>query len=239
MMLRSRAISPMSPIELIVRSPTRWPILSGSLSSTAATVMPCSAKIGELAIALPSRPAPTSAMLCWPCVRRICRISSRSASVRYPTPRLPNLPNAERSRRICVALMFVYSEISCDEIRSLPILRAWVRTWRYRLRRAATPTVRRSVTCSPPRKFVTKRHDSASGSSGGEEEPFASGAQTAAKALGVDEIRERELVVDLDHGKALPVPRLELRPAADVDDLELEAELVVQLPHDLERPCAE
>ena len=29
----------------------------------------------------------------------------------------------ERSRRICVALMFVYSLISCEEIRSLPILR--------------------------------------------------------------------------------------------------------------------
>ena len=29
-------------------------------------LIPCSAKIGELAIAWPRRPAPTSAMLCWP-----------------------------------------------------------------------------------------------------------------------------------------------------------------------------
>ena len=111
--------------------------------------MPCSAKIGEDAIAAPSRPAPTSAMLCWPCVRRIFRISESSDSTEYPTPRLPNLPKAERSRRIWVALMFVYSAISCEEIRSLPILRACVSTWRYRLRRAATPTVKRSGTALP------------------------------------------------------------------------------------------
>jgi hypothetical protein len=44
-------------------------------------LMPCSAKMVELAIACPSRPAPTSAMLCWPWVRRIFLISFRSASV--------------------------------------------------------------------------------------------------------------------------------------------------------------
>ena len=32
-------------------------------------------------IACPSRPAPTRAMLCWPCVRRILRISSSSESI--------------------------------------------------------------------------------------------------------------------------------------------------------------
>src|SRR5262245_18092597 len=54
--------------------------------------------------------------------------------------------------------MFVYSAISCDEIRSVPILRAWVRTWRYRLRRAATPTVRRSGTYVPSQQPVTTAH---------------------------------------------------------------------------------
>ena len=88
-------------------------------------------------------------MLCWPCVRRIFRISERSRSIEYPTPRLPNRPKPERSRRIWVALMFVYSLISCDEIRSLPIFFAWVSTWRYRLRRAATPTVSRSFVDLP------------------------------------------------------------------------------------------
>ena len=77
------------------------------MSNTAAIVIPCSMKIGEPAIAWPSRPAPTSAMLCWPCVRRILRISPSRPSIEYPTPRLPNLPKFERSRRICVALMFV------------------------------------------------------------------------------------------------------------------------------------
>ena len=57
------------------------PIFSGSLSNTAAMLMPCSAKIGELAIAWPSRPAPMSAMLCCPCVRRILRISPSSESM--------------------------------------------------------------------------------------------------------------------------------------------------------------
>ena len=92
--------------------------------------MPCSAKIGDEAIAPPRRPAPINAMLCCPCVRRILRISERSESTAYPTPRLPNFPNIERSRRICVALMFVYSAISCEEMRSLPIFLAWVSTWR-------------------------------------------------------------------------------------------------------------
>src|SRR5581483_8117304 len=34
-------------------------------------------------------------------------------------------------------------------MRSLPIFFAWVRTWRYRLSRAATPTVNRSATIAP------------------------------------------------------------------------------------------
>jgi len=44
--------------------PSAVPTLSWSLSNAAAMVMPCSAKIGEDAIAAPSLPAPTSAMLC-------------------------------------------------------------------------------------------------------------------------------------------------------------------------------
>src|SRR5919109_3257165 len=73
----------------------------------------------------------------------------------YPTPRFPNLPNADRSRLIWVALMFVYSAISCEEIRCLPIFRACVSTWRYRDRRAATPTVSRSDTPASSRDLVT------------------------------------------------------------------------------------
>ena len=43
---------------------------------------------------------------------------------------LAERPKPERSRRIWVALMFVYSEISCEEIRSLPIFFACVSTCR-------------------------------------------------------------------------------------------------------------
>ena len=50
-----------------------------------------------------------------------------------------------------------------DEIRSLPIFLACVSTWRYLLRRAATPTVRRSATLILSSPLVTKCHDSASG----------------------------------------------------------------------------
>src|SRR5215813_9590452 len=51
--------------------------------------------------------------------------------------------------------MFVYSAISWEEILVLPILRACVSTWRYRDRRAATPTFRRSATRPPWLDFVT------------------------------------------------------------------------------------
>src|SRR6476659_9172619 len=83
-------------------------------------------------------------MLCCPEVRRILRISAIRKSMLYPTPRLPNLPKPERSRRIWVALTLVYSPISCDEIESRPIFLACVSTCRYRDSRAATPTVSRS-----------------------------------------------------------------------------------------------
>ena len=44
--------------------------------------------------------------------------------------------------------------------------------------------------------------------------------------VGLDEVRERALAVDLDDGQPLAVPRLQLGVAADVDLLELEAELL-------------
>ena len=68
----------MSPTSI---EPIDPPTFSGSLSKTAAMLIPCSAKIGDEAIASPSRPAPTRAMLCWPCVRRILRISPSSESM--------------------------------------------------------------------------------------------------------------------------------------------------------------
>jgi hypothetical protein len=44
--------------------------------------------------------------------------------------------------------------------------------------------------------------------------------------VGLDEVRERALAVDLDDGQPLAVARLQLGVSADVDLLELEAELL-------------
>ncbi len=54
------------------------PTASGSTSKMATTWKPWSAKMSELAIACPRCPAPKRAMLCWPEVRRILRISVTS-----------------------------------------------------------------------------------------------------------------------------------------------------------------
>jgi hypothetical protein len=63
--------------------------------------------------------------------------------------------------------------------------------------------------------------------------------EPCAQAVGRDEVLERRLAVDLDHGKTLAVARLELRSPADVDQLELEVDLLAQLEDDLERSRAE
>ena len=56
------------------------PTLASSVSKIATTRKPWSAKMSEDAIALPRCPAPNSAMLCWPAVRRILRICETSES---------------------------------------------------------------------------------------------------------------------------------------------------------------
>ena len=60
-----------------------------------------------------------------------------------------------------------------------------------------------------------------------------------AEGVAVDEVGEGDLAVDLDDGEQLPVAGLELCPSADVDELELEAELASKVTHDLERPCTQ
>jgi hypothetical protein len=64
------------------------------------------------------------------------------------------------------------------------------------------------------------------------------GAELRAKRVGVHEVRERELAVDLDRGEELPVALLEIRPARNVDQLDVEPELVAQRRDDLERTRA-
>jgi hypothetical protein len=56
--------------------PTSLPTTSLSTSNMATIWKPWSAKMSELAIACPRLPAPKRAMLCWPEVRRILRISA-------------------------------------------------------------------------------------------------------------------------------------------------------------------
>jgi hypothetical protein len=49
--------------------------------------------------------------------------------------------------------------------------------------------------------------------------------EAAAKRVRLDEIGERTPVVDLDHGKPLAIPALELGVAGDVNRTELERDL--------------
>ena len=60
-----------------------------------------------------------------------------------------------------------------------------------------------------------------------------------AESIGIDEEREGSPAADLDHRQELPVARLELRVAADVDLLEREAELGPQRLEDAAGPLAE
>src|SRR6201986_1488013 len=117
--------------------------------------------------------------------------------------------------------MFVYSAISCEEIRVFPIFRACVSTWRYRDRRAATPTFRRSATRPPWLDFVTAFSVVAS-------RLAARLCNRPAERLGMDVVHEAAPPVDLDDRDRLAVGRLQLGIAVDRDLLQLEAQLVVR-----------
>src|SRR5687768_7703757 len=105
-------------------------------------------------------------------------------------------------------------------MRSLPIFFAWVSTWRYRLRRAATPTVKRSATRSLPSSLVTTGHMMPAGRPTPRAQP-SGGFQPQSERVRADEIREGALAVDLHHRQGVPVLRLERLVAVDLDRLEL------------------
>src|SRR6476646_9239506 len=121
-------------------------------------------------------------------------------------------------------------------MRSLPIFLAWVRTWRYRLRRAATPTVNRSATAAPcvavfntapivPARIIPCV---------GPLEARTLCVQFANKRGLVEVVDEGPLAVDLDHRQPLAVALLELGHAADVHLFEVELVLPAHL---CERPA--
>src|SRR6476469_3314453 len=121
-------------------------------------------------------------------------------------------------------------------MRSLPIFLAWVRTWRYRLRRAATPTVNRSATATPcvavcntapivPARIIPCV---------GPLEARTLCVQFANKRGLVEVVDEGPLAVDLDHRQPFAVSLLELRHAADVHLREFE---LVLPAHVCERPA--
>ena len=126
----------------------------------------------------------------------------------------------------------------------MPIFRAWVSTWRYRLRRAATPTVSRSGgaswvgVCNTTQGFFQKQQGWCVGPSQSPSAP-PSLCELLAQRFGVDEVHELPLPVDLDDGDQLAVARLELLVAVDRDLLELEAELLLRLDDRRPRAIAE
>src|SRR5262249_37334669 len=131
-----------------------------------------------------------------------------------------------------------------DEIRALPIFFACVRTWRYLLRRAATPTVRRSVgavwggACNTTQGFL---HFGTASCVEVSQSPVSRVrlCESPAESIGRHEVDERPLAVDLDDRQQLAVAGLELRVAVDQDLLQLEAELVAEGRHGLPRALAE
>src|SRR5215467_11069375 len=106
--------------------------------------------------------------------------------------------------------MLVYSAISCEEIRVLPILRACVSTWRYRDRRAATPTFKRSATRPPSCQldFVT----AVSVVPGRLRVRLCNGPAERGR---VDVVDEARAAGDLHEGEPLPVHGLEHGIAID------------------------
>src|SRR5215218_3321212 len=117
--------------------------------------------------------------------------------------------------------MWVYSASSCEEIVSLPIFRAWIRTWRYRDRRAATP----SDSCSP-----SPRRPSSTVAAVPEGPPVAPSTLMVGEypscgpeskrqphRLVVEHQLADDLTVDLDHGDALEIGGQQRVVAVDVD----------------------
>src|SRR5438132_8009462 len=136
--------------------------------------------------------------------------------------------------------------MSWEEIRSLPIFFDWVRTWRYRLSRAATPTPSRSLAtsvrsevCNTARAFCQFRSVRRLGMS----QTRRFGRRLCSRELAPERLRLHvvgadALAVDLDDGDQLAITRLQLGVALDRDLDQLEPELVAKLGELGFRPLA-
>src|SRR4051812_22406482 len=126
-------------------------------------------------------------------------------------------------------------------MRSLSIFFACVSTWRYRLSRAATPTVNRSVTIAPcvavcnTAAIVPAR----SGTCAGPLRGLTLCVQFADERGRVDVVDEGPPSVDLDYRQPLAVALLELGHARDVHLFELEVVLGAHLRERRLRALAE
>src|SRR5262245_26985010 len=126
-------------------------------------------------------------------------------------------------------------------MRSLPIFFACVSTWRYRLSRAATPTVSRSVTPTPCVAVCNTVSIVPVGFAGcvSRISGLTLCADFAEERGRVQVVDEGTFAVDLDHRQPLAVARLQLRIAADVDLEPLEVVLSPELCQRLPRTFAE
>src|SRR5262245_43723681 len=104
-------------------------------------------------------------------------------------------------------------------MRSFPIFFACVSTWRYRLSRAATPTVNRSVTPAPCVAVCNTAAIVPFGFAGCVSRISGSTlcVNVAEERRCVEVVDEGPTAVDLDHREPLTVLRLQLGIAADVD----------------------
>ena len=130
--------------------------------------------------------------------------------------------------------MFVYSAISCEEMRCLahlPRLRQHLEVPGQAGRDADRQAIRH--TCLLLSSLVTARNCSSSYDSA------VACATARRKASTLNVVGEAPSAVDLDDRQPLPVGLLEGLVAGDVDLAQLEAELVAQRPHLLERALAE
>src|SRR5215210_3209135 len=132
--------------------------------------------------------------------------------------------------------MWVYSASSCEEIVSFPILRAWIRTWRYRDSRAATPSESRSPSVNRSRGTAWTAVSSVIALRGGSSWSWPDSIEPGAEPAGVQVKLGDDLALDLNHRDPLEVPGQKPVVILDVDLPEPERRQLVAQAED-RAPC--